>query len=94
MSKSAVNKSDFISKLAERMEVSQAEAKRTYEAFVDVFHEALGEADSVRLTGLGVFTPYTRSATSVRNPKTGEMVQVPAKPAIRFKPSAEVLAIA
>lgn len=75
-----MNKQDLIKKLAEKLDVSQKEAKEMYEAVVDVAVEAItdSENDKFTLPGLVTFTKTARDAATRRNPKTGEPVEVPA----------------
>ena len=47
--------------------------------------------DRVILSGLGIFRARMSKPTTARNPKTGEMVQVPSKVKIRFKPAKSLL---
>lgn len=41
----------------------------------------------LQLDGLGVFTKVKRKATTKRNPRTGEKVDVPERTALKFKAS-------
>ena len=43
--------------------------------------------EDVAITGFGKFATTERSARTMRNPSTGEQVQVPAKKSIRFRPA-------
>ena len=63
---------------AERDIVKQAAALITRET-------AAGE--KIILQGFGTFTQATKAARQARNPKTGAMISVPAKSALKFKPS-------
>ena len=58
-------------------------AKKDVEAVVDLVFEALTRAlcadERIEIRGLGSLTPRAREAREGRNPKTGELVQVPAK---------------
>lgn len=50
----------------------------------DVIHATLAEGGDVPLPGLGKLTVKSRTARTAKNPKTGELVQVPAKKVPHF----------
>jgi DNA-binding protein HU-beta len=78
--------------VAERADMSRAEAKRLLTAFEEVVLEELGNAQKVRIGGLVQLTVRVKPATKARkgrNPATGEEITVAAKPAsvdVRARP--------
>jgi nucleoid DNA-binding protein len=72
-------------------EVSGRLTKRLAGEVVDFVLEAwsglLRQGTGVRVRGLGTFQPRLRPAHPGRNPRTAELVQVPAKVAVAFQPS-------
>lgn len=70
--------------------VTQAEAKEELDRVIGCIVDAIVSGDGVRLMGLGTFTVEDKPAHVARNPRTGEMVQVPAKKAPKFKISASL----
>lgn len=64
------------------------------EQVVDIFFEEitkrLAEGGRVELRGFGTFSTRERDARTGRNPRTGEMVDVPAKRVPYFKPGKEM----
>ncbi len=85
-----MTKSEFVDKAAARSGQPKAEIEKTLDAILGTLTEALRTEPKVVLGGLGVFTVKERAARVGRNPKTGEAVQVPAKKAVKFKPSKEL----
>ena len=81
--------------VAERAEVTNADAKRVLAALDEVILEELGNAQKVRIGGLVLLTPRVKPATKKRkgrNPATGEQIEIAAKPAsvdIRARPLAK-----
>ena len=81
--------------VAERAEVTNADAKRVLAALDEVILEELGNAQKVRIGGLVQLTPRVKPATKKRkgrNPATGEQIEIAAKPAsvdIRARPLAK-----
>lgn len=81
-----MNKTDFISEIAKSAGVTKAEAERVMNAFEEVMISALKAGDKVQLTGFGVFESKARAARTVRNPATGEMMDIAATSVASFKP--------
>jgi DNA-binding protein HU-beta len=80
----ALTQSQLVNSVAERSEVSKAEAKRVIGALEDVILEEIGNAQKVRIGGLVQLTVRVKPATKARkgrNPATGEEITISAKPA-------------
>ncbi len=80
-------KSDFISAIANRTLKKDAEVKVVIEAAFDILREQLQAGEPVNIANFGTFECRERAATTARNPRTGESVEVPAKRAPAFKPA-------
>jgi DNA-binding protein HU-beta len=84
--------------LAERAEISKAEAKRIITTFEEIVLEELGNAQKVRIGGLVQLTVRVKPAQKKRqgrNPATGEEITIAAKPAsvdLRARPLAKAKA--
>lgn len=79
----ALTKTELISTLAENNGLTKKQVKKLLE---DLANLAYQEAkNSFTLPGLGKLVLVERKARMARNPKTGEMVQVPAKKVVKFK---------
>lgn len=83
-----MNKSEFISKVAEKAEISKADAKKAVDAFAEVVKETLKSGDKIQLIGFGTFETVERSARTGRNPQTGEIMEIPASLSPKFKAGA------
>lgn len=63
--------------------------KREAELIVNAIFEGIGgaliEGDRVEIRGFGSFTVRERDAREARNPKSGDIVQIPAKKTPFFK---------
>jgi DNA-binding protein HU-beta len=81
--------------VAERAEISKADAKRLLAALDEVVLAEIGNAQKVRIGGLVQLTPRVKPATKKRqgrNPATGEAIAIAAKPAtvdLRARPLAK-----
>ena len=82
-----MNKSEFISAIGNRTLKKDAEVKATVDAAFDILREQLAAGESVTIQGFGTFEVRERAATTARNPRTGESVEVPAKKVPAFKPA-------
>jgi DNA-binding protein HU-beta len=81
-----MNKSEFLSAVAEQAEVSKVDAGRTVDAMIAVIKKAMQAGDSLTLPGFGTFTVRERAARAGRNPQTGETMQIKASKSPAFKP--------
>lgn len=80
-----MTKAELIAAMAERTKMSKKDAEASLNSMCDIITEALGNKDSVRLLGFGSFVVQLRQATTARNPKTGQSVDVPETWVPRFK---------
>ena len=55
--------------------------------FTDSVAHVLGEVKEINLVGFGNFSIFTVEARTGRNPKTGEVIQIPRYKQPRFKVS-------
>ena len=53
---------------------------------IEAMTRALAQGGKVEIRGFGNFTVRQREARKARNPRTGEMLEVPAKRVPHFKP--------
>ena len=94
----ALTQSQMIAAVADRAEMSRAEAKRALDALDDIVLEELGNAQKVRLGGVVQLTVRVKPATKKRtgrNPATGAEITIAAKPAsvdVRARPLAKAKA--
>jgi DNA-binding protein HU-beta len=90
----ALTQPQLITTIAERAELSKADARRALQALEDVVLEELGNAQKVRIGGLVQMTVRIKPASKKRrgrNPATGEEIDIAAKPAavdVRARPLA------
>jgi len=94
----ALTQAQLVAAVAERAQLSRADAKRALEALDDVVLDELGNAQKVRIGGLVQLTVRVKPATKKRqgrNPATGEEITIAAKPAsvdVRARPLARAKA--
>jgi len=80
-----MNKKEFISYIAKKYSLSQAEAERVINIFTDSVISSLGEGQEISLIGFGNFTVSKVEGREGRNPKTGEPLKIAAYNQPKFK---------
>ena len=74
-----MKKTDITTFMAEHSGLTKADSEKALEALTQSIIGALERSEEVNLPGIGKFTVVTRAARTGRNPKTGEVVEIPAK---------------
>jgi DNA-binding protein HU-beta len=85
-----MNKTELVNAIAEKAEISKADAKKALDAFVDTVTDALKEGDKIALVGFGTFSVSEKAARKGVNPATGATIEIAAKKVAKFKPGAEL----
>ncbi len=80
-----MNKNELVSAVAEDAGLSRADAARAVDAVFGCITGALKQGDEVRLVGFGTFSVAERAASTGRNPRTGETIQIAASKQPKFK---------
>ena len=83
-----MNKNDLISSVAESSGLTKADAGRAVDGVFDSIASALSSGDDVRIVGFGSFSVANRAASTGRNPRTGEEIQIPASKQPKFNAGA------
>lgn len=86
-----MNKSELVKAIAEKAGISQTVGKAALEATLGSISEALKKGESVQLIGFGTFSVSERGARQGKNPRTGEVIQIPAKKIAKFKAGAGII---
>ncbi len=80
-----MNKQELIGAVSEQTGLARADAVRAVDAVFDSIASELKNGGDVRLVGFGTFSVSKRKASTGRNPRTGEPMQVPASTQPKFK---------
>ena len=75
---------ELIASVASSAGLSKSDATRAIESFLDSITNALKRDEKVRIVGFGNFSVSHRKATTGRNPRTGESIQIPASKRPKF----------
>lgn len=81
-----MNKQELIGQVAETTGLGRGDASRAVEAVFESIQDALKRGDEVRLVGFGTFVCSRRKASTGRNPRTGEPMDIKESTQPKFKP--------
>ena len=86
-----MTKSDLIERLAlQQPHLMQKDVEIAVKLILDRVSQSLAQGERVEIRGFGSFALRSRPPRVGRNPRTGEMVQVPAKRVPHFKAGKEL----
>lgn len=81
-----MNKQELIGTVSDQTGLSRSESTTAVEAVFNSIGAALKRGDEVRIVGFGTFAVSRRKASTGRNPRTGEPMQIPASVSPKFRP--------
>ena len=81
-----MNKNELVTGVSEASGLSKADSAKALDGVLDAITNALKSGDDVRIVGFGTFSVANRKATTGRNPRTGETIQIKASKMPKFKP--------
>ena len=84
-----MNKTELVNKISEKSSLSKKDSEAALKAMIESIEDALVSGEKVSLVGFGTFEPRERAAREGRNPKSGEIIQIPASKYPGFKPGNE-----
>lgn len=80
-----MNKNDLVAAVADASDITRADAAKAVDAVFDSITNALKAGDEVRLVGFGTFAASHRAASTGRNPRTGEPIEIAASVQPKFR---------
>nr|WP_156212461.1 MULTISPECIES: HU family DNA-binding protein [Clostridium] len=84
-----VNKAELITSMAEKSKLTKKDAELALKSFIESVEEALENGEKVQLVGFGTFETRERAAREGRNPRTKEVINIPATTVPVFKAGKE-----
>jgi DNA-binding protein HU-beta len=85
-----LTKQEFIQKVATKSGLSNRDAGKAVDAFMEAVTDALKSGDAVNFTGFGKFSAAARAARTGVNPRTGERVQIAATTVPKFSAGSQL----
>ena len=80
-----MNKNELIAAVASDADLSKADATKAVDAVFDAITSTLKSGAEVRIVGFGTFSVTERAASTGRNPRTGETIEIAASKQPKFK---------
>lgn len=80
-----MTRAELVATVAERSGLDRKKADKAVSAVFEAVKQALVEGDKVQIIGFGTFENRDRSARKGRNPRTGELIDIPASKLPSFK---------
>ncbi len=81
-----MTKAEVVRVLIEKTGLPRKDAVDAVEMFLESVKSSLKAGEKVSLVGFGTFMVKEKNARNGRNPRTGDMIQIPEKKVAVFKP--------
>ncbi len=81
-----MNKQELIAAVAEQTGLARNDAAKAIESLLDTIIAQLKKGGEVRMVGFGNFSVSRRKASTGRNPRTGEPMNIKATSQPKFRP--------
>ena len=81
-----MNKAELVQSVADQTGLTKKASREAIDAITSVITDALARGEKVTLVGFGAFKVVERKARKGRNPRTGQIVQIPTKKLPKFRP--------
>ncbi|RJP28717.1 MAG: integration host factor subunit beta [Candidatus Omnitrophota bacterium] len=85
-----MTKKDIILRISDETNIKQIAVKKVVQKTFDYIIEALIRGEKIELRNFGVFKIKQRKSRTGRNPRTGQVVPVPPRKVVIFKPGLEM----
>jgi nucleoid DNA-binding protein len=85
-----MNKTDLIKAVATETGISRKEATKVFDSIFVHISEELKQGNDVALKDFGTWRVVWQRERVARNPKTGEVIEIPKKEVVKFKPSKNI----
>jgi DNA-binding protein HU-beta len=79
-----MTKAELIDKIATGAKLTKADASRALDSIQDSIKGALKKGQRITLVGFGTFSVSKRKARKGRNPRTGDVISIPARKTPKF----------
>ena len=86
-----MTKLEISRELAERKDIPLADAIKAVDGVIDIMKDAFKNGRNVYLRGLGSFVIKERKEKTGRNPRTGEVIIIPAHKEVKFNQSQSLI---
>jgi len=73
-----MHKQDLVNEVAEQAGITKTNASTVIDAITQSIQDSLAKGEPVAMVGFGTFKVAHRKATTGRNPRTGDPIDIPA----------------
>jgi len=73
-----MNQTELIQEVADEAKLTKTQAQDAVRVLLKTIMRVVADGNKLTLVGFGSFEPKVRSAREGRNPKTGDIIQIPA----------------
>ena len=80
-----MNKAELLDKMALKSGLTKKDLEKALNAFVESVEETVAANESVQLIGFGTFELRHRAERDGRDPRTGDIIKIPASNSPAFK---------
>lgn len=82
-----MTRTDIIEAMRKKTGMPRAQCATACDAFITVIGEALEKHERITFTRVGTLVPHQQKARKTRHPSTKEMITIPARHTVKFRPS-------
>lgn len=82
-----MNKKELTAKMSRDAGITSRQAKKAFNSVIDGIKDSLKKGKRVTISGFGSFEVKARKARKVKNPRTGEVINIPKKKRVKLNPS-------
>ncbi|HOK08522.1 MAG TPA: HU family DNA-binding protein [Candidatus Hydrogenedens sp.] len=90
MQSNTMTKKDLVNLVSEKLGFTQSDVAKTIDTALEIIVNSLGKGKRWEIRNFGVFDVKKRAPRKGRNPKTGEVVEVPNRYVVTFKAGKEL----
>lgn len=83
-----MNKAELVAAIAAEAQMPKAQAQKALDATINAIAGALKKGENVQMIGFGTFAVVEKAARKGINPATKQVIEIPAKRAVKFKAGA------
>ena len=83
-----MNKAELVAAIAAEAQMPKAQAQKALDATINAIAGALKKGENVQIIGFGKFAVVEKAARKGINPATKQVIEIPAKKAVKFKAGA------
>jgi Bacterial nucleoid DNA-binding protein len=85
-----MNKADLINVVAANAGLTKTDARKAVDAVLEAVKNELKVGGKISLVGFGTFSVVEKAARKGLNPRTKQVISIPAKKVCKFKPGADL----